>query len=175
MHTVALIIMTIRLFIAFFFIILFSSCKKDVEDGKVNVPSKEIKKKKSLNDTLNFEKKLANFSMLYKYADDESSQTLGITLLKNHTANFYLFTETLPCDTEYWGIAKCEYWNMDPETDEDENGLYPSREYSTEKDNYDLSIRIALDSTKVVIKFAFKDSSETDCFPIVETIMKRIK
>ncbi|GAA4054719.1 hypothetical protein [Flavobacterium chungnamense] len=84
-------------------------------------------------------------------------------------------TVTLPCDTEYWGIAENKNWNNDGEVDEDENGGYFSNEYIKEEKEYLVGIRLAEDLSKVKIKYIQKDSLETDCLPITEQIMKRIK
>jgi hypothetical protein len=66
--------------------------------------------------------------------------------------------------------------NLAAEVDEDENGTsYGANEYLINKVEYTIAIRVALDSSKVIIKYSQKDGLETDCLPITEEIMKRIK
>ena len=108
-------------------------------------------------------------------AEGKEIQYLAINYLENKNIDFYLYTETLPCDTEYWGIAENKNWNRDGEIDEDEEGAYFVNEYIKEEKKYSIGIRLAEDLSKVQIKYLQKDSLETDCLPITEQIMKRIK
>ncbi len=165
-----------RLLIALLFLI-FISCKKDVNTEKPILPSREEKKQDTLSvvNSSEYGKEVESFSMIYTYSGEDSKQVIGITKLKSNSIKFHLYTNTLPCDTEYWGIATDWHAEMDPETDEDESGLYPSREYVSEKDEYILSIRVAVDLSKVVIQYTQKDSLETDCLPIIDEIMNRNK
>lgn len=160
-----------------FIFFTFTACKKDINIEKPKLPSKEEKKKDTLSvtDLSDYEKKVASFSMIYEYSEEGSKQVIGITKLKNNSIKYHLLTNTLPCDTEYWGIAIDNYADMDPETDEDENGMYPSREYVSEKSEYIVSIRIALDFSKVIIKYTEKEMEDNDCLPITDKLMKKIK
>lgn len=116
-----------------------------------------------------------DFTLVYQYLNGESNQLLGINIADKKTLKFHLVTETLPCNTEYWGIAKNENWNSDGEVDGDEEGGYFVEEYLKEEKEYIVGIRLAEDLSKVQIKYIPKDSIDTDCLPITETIMKRIK
>jgi hypothetical protein len=61
----------------------------------------------------------------------------------------------LPCDTKYWGIAENKFGNLAAEVDEDENGTsYGANEYLINKVEYTIAIRVALDSSKVIIKYS---------------------
>jgi hypothetical protein len=116
-----------------------------------------------------------DYSLVFQYSQDEDNQLLGINIVDKKTIKFYLVTETLPCDTEYWGIAKNKNWNADGEIDEGEDGGYFVDEYFKEEKEYLIGIRLATDLSKVKIKYIQKDSLDTDCLPITEIIMKRLK
>lgn len=142
-------------------------------------PEKKVPSKKSVPE---FVKKASNpifsqndYALVYKYSDGESNQFLGINIANEKTVKFHLVSETLPCDTEYWGIAENKNWNSDGEVDQDEEGGYFVNEYFKEEKEYIIGIRLAEDLSKVQIKYIQKDSLETDCLPITEQIMKRIK
>ena len=77
-------------------------------------------------------------------------------IIDKKTINFHLVTETLPCDTEYWGIAENKYWDGDGEVDEDNNEGYFADEYFKEEKEYIIGIRLAEDLNKVKIKFIQK-------------------
>ncbi|MEY3499078.1 MAG: hypothetical protein RL308_747 [Bacteroidota bacterium] len=115
------------------------------------------------------------FEMVYQYSNGESNQLLGINMIDNTKLSFHIVTETLPCDTEYWGIAKNKYSDLASEVDEDENGTaYGANEYIKTEKEYAIFIRLANDSSKVIIKYV-EENNQTDCLPITEKIMKRIK
>ena len=115
------------------------------------------------------------FSYLFEHKEEESYQLIGINVIGKKTIDFHLITETLPCDTEYWGVAENKYWDKDGEIDEDNSEGYLVDEYLKEEKEYIVGIRIAEDMSKLKIKFIQKDSLETDCFPITEKTMQRIK
>ena len=168
------VIIQMKYFIKIFLIsIFFCGCKEN------NINVKTITPKASTNDDIkennfsNFNKK--KFSYLFEYKEEDSYQLIGINIIDKKTVNFYLITETLPCDTEYWGNAENKYLDEDGEVDEDNNESYFADEYSKEEKEYILRIRLAEDLSKVKIKFTQKDSLDTDCLPILEKTMKRIK
>jgi len=156
-------------------IILFGtlSCKNEVSEKKT--PSKANPPKivgKNSNPIFSQN----DFSLVYQYLNVESNQLLGINITDKKTIKFHLITETLPCDTEYWGIAEDKYSVIASEVDNDENGTaYGAKEYVMIEPEYTISIRLALDSSKVTIKYVLKNGEETDCLPITEELMKRIK
>ena len=154
---------------------LISCQNKSVE--KKNESSKlEIKTPEIIQKTSNPIFSQNDFKLLYEYSNGEDNQLLGINIIDQKNLKFHLVTETLPCDTEYWGIAENKYGNLASEVDEDENGTsYGANEYIINKVEYTIAIRVALDSSKVIIKYSQKDGLETDCLPITEKIMKRIK
>jgi hypothetical protein len=156
-------------------IIIFSfiSCKNnDTTKNDKNIHSK-IPGKIEENITPEFSQN--DFSYVFQYSQDEDSQLLGINIVDKKNIKFYLITETLPCDSEFWGIAENKNWNSDGEIDEDEEGGYFVNEYFKEEKEYLVGIRLAEDLSKVQIKYIQKDSLETDCNPITSKIMKRIK
>lgn len=117
-----------------------------------------------------------DFALVYQYSDGEDNQLLGINIVDKKTIKFHLVTETLPCDTEYWGIAENKYSDLASEIDEVENGTgYGANEYFKTEKEYNVGIRLAEDLSEAQIKYIQKDSLDTDCFPIAEKIMKRIK
>ena len=157
------------------FIIGFIGCKNDSTSKKSKTV--EVKTQPIKNDQKNtfseFSQK--DYSLVFQYSAEEDDQLIGINILDKKTIKFHLVTETLPCDTEYWGIAKNKYWNRDGEVDEDEDGGYFVNEYFKEEKEYIVGIRLAEDLSKIKIKYIQKDSLETDCLPITGIIMKRIK
>lgn len=117
-----------------------------------------------------------DYTLIYKYSNGESNQILGINIADKKTLKFHLVTKTLPCDTEYWGIAENKYSDLASEVDEDESGTaYGANEYVMIETEYSIAIRLALDSSKVIIEYIQKNGEETDCLPITEEIMKRVK
>jgi hypothetical protein len=158
-------------------VILFGlfSCKNE----KLHKPIETLKTKKIapkvLEENSNPEFSKNDFNLVYQYSNGDSNQILGINILDKKSLKFHIVTETLPCNTEYWGIAENKNWNSDGEIDEDENGGYFVDEYFSDKAEYLVAIRLAADSSKVIIKFLQKDGLETDCLPITHKIMKRIK
>lgn len=153
----------------------FISCKNN--DASKNVKIVEAKTQVNKNILKNIPSKFSqkDYSLVFQYSQDEDNQLLGINIVDKKTIKFHLVTETLPCDTEYWGIAKNKNWNGDGEMDEDEDGGYFVDEYLKEEKEYIVGIRLANDLSKVKIKYIQKDSLDTDCLPITEIIMKRIK
>ena len=147
------------------------SVKKTNESSKLEIKTPEIIQKNS--NPIFFQN---DFELVYEYSNGEDNQLLGINIISQKNLKFHLVTETLPCDTEYWGIAENKYGKLASEVDEDENGTsYRANEYVVNKVEYTIVIGVALDSSKVVVKYSQNDGLETDCLPITEKTMKRIK
>lgn len=108
---------------------------------------------------------LKDFSYLFEYNEENSNQLIGIDIVDKKTIKFHLITETLPCDTEYWGIAENELYEGHGEIDE----------YLKEEKEFLIGIRLAENLSKVTVNYIQKDSLYTDCLPITQKIMKRIK
>lgn len=161
--------------IFFILILVFFGCKNN--DVPKNVKAIEFKTQANKSNEKHISPKFSqkDFSLLFKYANGEDNQLLGINIIDNKTIKFHLVTKTLPCDTEYWGTAENKNWNKDGEIDEDEEGGYFVNEYFKEEKEYLVGIRLATDLSQVKIKYIQKDSLDTDCVPITETSMKRIK
>lgn len=84
----------------------------------------------------------------------------------------------MPCDTKYYGKAFNKNYGTNSEIDVDDDGYgYDTDEYINDQKEYVIYIRIALDSTKVKVKIKYIDNvtDGTDCMPITEVIMKKIK
>lgn len=154
-------------------LILFGllSCKNEKTE-KENTSSKTPKILKKNSNPIFSQN---DFERVYEYSNGESNQLLGINIIDKKNLSFHLVTKTLPCDTEYWGNAENKYSDIASEVDEDENGTaYGSIEYIKTEGEYTIFIRLAVDSSKVIIKY-IEENEETDCLPITEKIMKRIK
>ena len=180
---------TINIFIL---ILIFISCKnKTSEPEQLNIKQTseleekiEPKIKTQINSTeLNSEstdKMLdflsAKYSKVYEYKGMDSRQLIGITLISKDSIDYYLSSETMPCDTEYYGKAFNKNYGTDSENDIDDDGYgYASDEYSNDQKEYVIYIRVALDLTKVKIKYVDNVTGGTDCAPITEVVMKKIK
>jgi hypothetical protein len=156
-------------------LLIFVSCKKN----EATKNAKTVEFKTSTSDSIKednssdfVEKK---FTYLFQYSEDNSTQIIGINIINNKTIHFHLITETLPCDTEYWGVAVNKFWDGDGEIDVDSEGAYFADEYLKEEKEFLIGIRLAEDLNKVKINYIQKDGLNTDCLPITEKIMKRIK
>lgn len=95
-------------------------------------------------------------------AEGKEIQYLAINYLENKNIDFYLYTETLPCDTEYFGLAIKE--------DHDDLTIF-----TKEENEYKISVQLNRDKSQATISYVQKDSLETDCLPIYKTLMKQVK
>mgnify|MGYP000350506692 CR=1 FL=1 len=146
------------------------SCNKEKSENKIT--RVKSSKKSDVKNKLEFSEN--DYDLVYKFSNDDSNQILGINYINTKSLKFHLTTNKLPCDTEYWGIAKNDYLDFASEVDEDENGTaYGSKEYVMNKKEYTISIRVALDSSKVIIKYIQVNGIHTDCLPIADKIMNR--
>ena len=149
------------------------SCKNEKVNKKISPKTNALKIVDNSSNPI-FAKK--DYLLVYKYSQVEDTQLIGINIVDKKTIKFHLVTETLPCDTQYWGIAENKYSDLASEVDEDENGTaYGANEYIRIEKEYNVAIRLAQDLSKVNIKYMQKDSLDTDCLPITDQIMKRIK
>jgi hypothetical protein len=113
-------------------------------------------------------KEFSEFEIIFEHEDKEQSfrQRLGVTWVTSDSIEFRLLSEDELCDTDYWGHAKNKYADMDPESDEDETGdSYLASEYVTEKETYQLKLRISLNKDRARITFVDKSGEDTDCIP----------
>lgn len=146
-------------------LLIFVSCKKNESSENVETIEFKTSSSDSLKESNSPDFYENEFLYLFQYSEENSNQIIGINIVNNKTIKFHLITETLPCDTEYWGIAENEFWDGDDEIDE----------YLKEEKEFLIGIRLAEDLSKVTINYIQKDSLHTDCLPITEKIMKRIK
>lgn len=154
------------------FLLIITSCKNN-EQIKY-LPQKKIAIEKSTASTPQFSKN--DYDFLYQYVEGESKQVLGLSYIDKKTIKYYLQTVTLPWDTEFWGNAENKYSAYSSEVDEDENGTaYGANEFTRSEVDYSISIRIAIDSSRVIIHYTDSRDQGTDCVPITGQIMKRIK
>lgn len=125
-------------------------------------------------DSTTLPKDFDKFEMTFEFENNEQkvTQKLGVTWLTKDSIEFRLLSEDDICDTNYWGTAKKNYPNQDPESDEDENGVsYPASEYVKEEDAYLLAIRISLDKDRARIIFTDKSGDDTDCIPTPDLVL----
>jgi uncharacterized Fe-S center protein len=103
---------------------------------------------------------LEKYTYVYQFSENVEGETegqyLGVKLTEDNCVEYYLLTETLPCDTEYKGKA-CR----------------TSEEFIDEHKEYDLGIIISKDQLTAQINYSAKDSLDTDCLPINEVTMYR--
>lgn len=116
------------------------------------------------------------YESVYNYQDSLDSevwrQFLGISYTDDETIDFYLYTETDPCDVEYYGKAllnKTAGINSEVEKESGE------MTFSHEEKEYKLSVILDKEKKKARIKYIRKDSLETDCLPMNDAIMKLMK
>ena len=141
-----------------------SEFDKKIDSSELNLKSKSNK--------LSFSKNTA----IYEYNRENSKQRIKLNFISNDSISYFLKTETSTCNAEFHGRAFNPNLGMDPEIDEDEQGLsYPSAEYFDFSEDYTISIRLALDSTKVKISYTKKNKSESNCNPNTDIIMKKTK
>ncbi len=147
------------------------SCKQEKTEKEI-VPNKTQKVEEKSSKPVFSQN---DFDLVYQYSEGDSNQLLGINIKDKKNLSFHLVTKTLPCDTEYWGIAENKYSDLASEVDEDENGTaYGVNEYIKTEKEYSIYLRLAIDSSKVIVNYV-EENIETDCLPITEKIMKRIK
>jgi hypothetical protein len=175
--------------VIFMLTVLTMSCQLEKNKEKVSttdsVSNDEVKDPKAIDkaDSAENSHKAKDFDKLdmtfaFENKEQRFKQMLGVTWLTNDSIEFRLLSEDDLCDTDYWGYAKNIYPDMDPESDEDENGeSYSASEYITEEDTYSLKIRISLDKDRARIIFTDKSGEDTDCIPTPDLILveKRVK
>jgi hypothetical protein len=125
-------------------------------------------------DSTSLPKEFDKFEMTFEFENREQKfqQKLGVTWLTNDSIEFRLLSIDDICNTSYWGTAKNNYPDMDPESDEDENGeSYLASEYVAEEDTYSLDIRISLDKDRAKIIFTDKSGEDTDCIPTPDLVL----
>lgn len=166
----------------------FISCKnKDAEkivEKKVQVilnkPNEESNDDKN-NYKENNEDKLLDsiktkFSKVYEFKelndDERTTQWLGITYLEKDCIDFYLYSDTSPCTTEYYGKA-CVVKNDTINTAAQNN--VDKLIFIQEEKEYKLSIILNKKFDQAEIGYIRKDSLETDCLPVDDTVMKLMK
>lgn len=158
-----------------------SNCKNESIDKKTEVitkPSLEnIQKDKNSKDKM-LDYLTQKYSTVYQFKEaedlDESTQFLGITYLENNSIDFYLYTETSPCDTEYLGKAfqsKNDTINSAEKNDLNKKSIT----FIKEEKEYKLSIILNQEKNQATIDYIQKDSLDTDCLPITEVIMNLVK
>ncbi|NMH27835.1 hypothetical protein [Flavobacterium silvaticum] len=161
-------------------IILFSNCRQEnvIEKPKVAVSAPKRVIETSAEKENAEDKMLAylkqQYSEVFFYSDDildeeESLQQLGVTYLDENTIDFYLYTETLPCDTEYYGKA------FRVETDSLSDIQDALEIFVKEEKEFKLSVILDKQTHKAKVAYIDKETLGTDCLPIVETHMEKVK
>ncbi len=166
------------------------SCKKDKIERVENDKKMHVKKRTVILDTLPeksfLESKPAEDKMLsylklkyeavYQFKDSKdeewSLQFLGITDVDENSIDFHLYTETLPCDTEYYGKA------VVIKSDSLETAAKISLNeiiFTQEQKEYKLLIIVNKSSNQIKIDYVDKLNEGTDCLPINNTVMDLVK
>ncbi len=94
---------------------------------------------------------LKDSGVVFMHRNRLESCSLNLSWISAHEVKFqFSIARSKPsCGDTIIGIAKILNANMDPETDDDEDGAYPVDEYSYESRNKYLFLRIASDRSKV--------------------------
>jgi len=165
---------------SFILILFFVACQTEKNDTAINTDSisKNIEVPIPPQSVVgnNFTLDLSTYKEIYEYnnINDKTKQTLAINREKNNTISYSLSIVNKICQMEYKGTAKNLHPNGDSEIDEDEEGAYPVEEYFAEEKEYDLSIRLALDSTKAKIIFTNKIlKGQKTCQPSSDYILRK--
>jgi hypothetical protein len=169
-----------KLLLLLIMLCFFSNCKKESIEKKAIVitkpPIENIQKNKNSKDKM-LDHLIQKYSTVYQFKEseddnmEESTQLLGITYLKNNSIDFYLYTETSPCDTEYFGKA---FQNKnDTINSEEKDDL--NRIFIKEEKEYKLSIILNQEKNQASIEYIQKDSLGTDCLPITQVLMNLAK
>ena len=132
-----------------------TNCKNEHIDKKIKVitkPSLEsLQKDKNSKDKM-LDYLIQKYSTVYQFKEfegddiEESTQLLGITYLENNCIDFYLYTETSPCDTESLGKAfqsKNETINSEEKNDLNKKSIT----FIKEEKEYKLSIILNKEKT----------------------------
>ena len=141
--------------------------RKQIDKSSSLTKDSLLNKNKLEDEMLNHLK--AQYSNVYVFelssndeAEGKEIQYLAINYLENKNIEFYIYTETLPCDIEYLGLAIREDYN-------------DFTIFTKEENEYKISIQLNRDKSEAAITYVQKDSLETDCLPIDQTIMKQVK
>lgn len=148
-----------------------SQIKSDSMNENIEIP---VPPQSMIGDSIPLD--LSNYKEIYEYKndDDKIKQTLAISRGKNNTISYSLSIVSNICWHEYTGSAKNLHPNGDSEIDEDEEGAYPVQEYFAEEKEYNLSIRLAVDSSKAKIIFTNKLERQKTCQPSSDYILKNL-
>jgi hypothetical protein len=144
-----------------------NSVQKQI-DKSSSLPKDGLLNKNKTEDEMlhHLKEKYSNVYVFELVSNDEAEgkeiQYLAMNCLENKNIDFYLYTETLPCDTEYFGLA----------IREDHNDFTI---FTKEEKEYKISIQLNRDKSEATISYVQKDSLETDCLPINQIIMKEVK
>ena len=166
----------------------FISCKNNDAEKAVakktpvisNKPNENIQDDKNNYKENNDDKLLdsikTKFSKVYEYKelndDERTTQWLGITYLENDCIDFYLYSDTSPCTTEYYGKA-CAIKNDTINTVEKSN--VEKLIFIQEEKEHKLSIILDNKKNQAIIDYIGKDSLETDSLTVDDTVMKLMK
>lgn len=171
-------------------IAFFISCKNTDAEKKVeiknkiilNKPKENIQDYKSNLEENNHDKILKSiklkYSNVYEYKIDDQDvseievQWLGIKYLENNCIDFYLYSDTLPCITEYYGKA-CLNQNDTINTEVQNNA--DRAVFTYEEKEYKLSIILNKKLNQAEIDYMQKDSLGIDCLPVDKVRMSLLK
>jgi hypothetical protein len=122
------------------------------------------------------ELKLNGYEKTFVYEDNLVKQILGVNYKGENIIEFSLKLEKKDgsCKVNFQGEAKNKNENLDPELDEDEEGIaYPSNEFVYEKEKCIIALRIAMkEKDKAIIKTV---GCNDTCCPETSNLLKLVR
>lgn len=119
---------------------------------------------------------LKDYEKVFIYEDNTVKQTLGVNYKGENLIEFTLNFEKKDgsCKVNVQGVAKNKNENLDPELDEDEEGIaYPSNEFIYEKGKCIIALRIAMKEKDKAIIRTF--GCNTACYPETTSLLRLMK
>lgn len=144
-------------------IVIASSCSKTTKTGG----------KESQSNQLPATISLIGYSQVFDYEDSLVHQILGVNFATEYEIEFtsQFIKKDGSCNFQMKGRAKNINKDLDPELDEDEDGLaYPSNEFIFEEGKCITSVRIAMnDGDKAYVK---SQNCANDCYPNTSMLLR---
>lgn len=132
------------------------SCENDKLQSNTNDDTMKFENIENDTEIIKTDTELTENNIIYTYEDDNIKQTLSIVYKNEYEIKFYLQNEKREpnCKQIIEGYAVNENKDLDPELDEDEDGIsYPSNEFIFKKGKCLIAIRIAMkEKDKAIIK-----------------------
>ncbi|WP_333599993.1 hypothetical protein [Flavobacterium sp.] len=164
----------IKRFFVMIFGLLLLSCHQTPPQQQ---PKKRVKKESQTTakglEMLTKEELLKQYQNVYEYQEEDSEQLLGVTVINANKIKFYLATKTLPCDTEYHGVAIRRYLDCFPTIEKDSLKELPKYQYIQLTAYYILTLNFTDEYKEAKISYQPIPEEETDCAPIEAILMTK--